>query len=328
MKKILKRKKKPEKQLPSRITNDTVAEHREKVLAHGRKHKYPLQYTKYRVVWNTILISLTTIIVAIIFIWFQLYVWKDTSDVAYRITKLIPVPVASIDGSPVPYNRYLLYHRSTIAVTDGREMPADKLAFQRQQAMDRALEDTYAQKIANERDLTVTDEQVKSLIESRRKEGNISENFYEGVVRDSLHWSMDELETAIRAALLRQAVSFSVDDKANDIVKKVESEVRSGKTLDEIAKIHGKDVQYITDITVPRDNSDGGLSSAAAKLKPNTISSATKTMAGDGYYFIILKKSDEKNLTYDYIKVPLTVFNQQFRDLKEQDKVSYYIDIE
>ena len=30
----------------SRITADTVAEHREKILAGGRKFKYPIQYTQ------------------------------------------------------------------------------------------------------------------------------------------------------------------------------------------------------------------------------------------------------------------------------------------
>ena len=45
MKNLLNRKdKKQPKELPKRITNDTVAQHREKVLAAGRKHKYPIQY--------------------------------------------------------------------------------------------------------------------------------------------------------------------------------------------------------------------------------------------------------------------------------------------
>ena len=57
IKKILPRKKKEAEKLPTRITNDTVAEHREKVLAGGRKLKYPLQYTRRKLVRNTILIS-------------------------------------------------------------------------------------------------------------------------------------------------------------------------------------------------------------------------------------------------------------------------------
>ena len=48
MKNLLNRKdKKQPKELPKRITNDTVAQHREKVLAAGRKHKisHPVHQT-------------------------------------------------------------------------------------------------------------------------------------------------------------------------------------------------------------------------------------------------------------------------------------------
>ena len=38
-----------------------VDERREEVLARGRKFKYPLQFTKHRVVVNTVLISLVVI---------------------------------------------------------------------------------------------------------------------------------------------------------------------------------------------------------------------------------------------------------------------------
>ena len=326
-KKLLKRKKKNEEQLPSRITNDTVAQHREKILAGGRKHKYPLQYTKYKVVWNTVILSIVAVIVAVAFVWIQLYVRKDTGDVTYRITQILPLPVASVDGSSVSYNRYLLYHRSTMAVTKNQEAAADKLEFQRQQAMDRAVEDTYAEKIAKERDITVTDEQVNALIDKQQQDSKISKNSYEAVVEENLHWSMDELRRAVKATLLRQAVSFSVDQQASDTVKAIESEIQSKKTLEQIAKVHGKSVQYVPGVTVPKDNSDGGLSQAAAKLKPGVVSGAIKTLAGDGYYFIVLQKSDSQSLTYDYIKVPLTVFSKQFEALKSDDKIHYYIDI-
>ena len=153
----------------------------------------------------------------------------------------------------------------------------------------------------------------------------MTEHAYEGVVRDKLHWSMDELRQAFRAALLNQAVAFSVDQQASDLVKKIEAEVREGKALDQIAEAHKDVVQYMSNVTVPKDNSDGGLSAAAARLKPEVISSATKTLQGDGYYFILLRKSDDQTITYDYIRVPLTMFSQQFEALKKDNKVQYCI---
>ena len=80
-------KKQPDKKLSSRITNDTVAQHREKVLAGGRKHKYPVQYTKYKLVWNTIIISSIGLVALLVLVYLQLYVWKDTSELTYRLPR-------------------------------------------------------------------------------------------------------------------------------------------------------------------------------------------------------------------------------------------------
>jgi SAM-dependent methyltransferase len=120
-------------------------------------------------------------------------------------------------------------------------------------------------------------------------------------------------------------IDLSVDQQASDLVKKIEAEVREGKALDQIAEAHKDVVQYMSNVTVPKDNSDGGLSAAAARLKPEVISNATKTLQGDGYYFILLRKSDDQTITYDYIRVPLTMFSQQFEALKKDNKVQYYI---
>ena len=82
MKKIFKKKPKQKKELPTRITNDTVAEHREHVLAGGRKLKYPVQYTRSALVRNTIIISAVALVALVAGVWAQLYVFKDTGDIA------------------------------------------------------------------------------------------------------------------------------------------------------------------------------------------------------------------------------------------------------
>ena len=131
IKKVLPGKKKETNNLPTRITNDTVAEHREKVLAGGRKLKYPLQYTKRKLVRNTILISLGALVAFVVLVWVQLYVWRDTSEWAYRVTRVVPVPVAQIDGEYVRYSDYLLYYRSTVAVLENQGRSGDDLSKDR-----------------------------------------------------------------------------------------------------------------------------------------------------------------------------------------------------
>ena len=54
---LIRRKKKEQAKVPPRITNETVAEHRERVIAGGRKFKYPIQYARHPLVFNATIIA-------------------------------------------------------------------------------------------------------------------------------------------------------------------------------------------------------------------------------------------------------------------------------
>lgn len=327
-KKIWKRKtqKKP---LPTRITNDTMAQHREEVLAGGRKHKYPVQYTKRRLVWITLIVSVVGLVLAATFFWFQLYVRKDTGDISYRVTKLFALPVASIDGEKVRYSDYLMFERSTRASQDrqGRADSVDKAKFQREMAMDRALEYAYTRKLARELNIETTKEQVDVAIKDYRDKVQLSDEAYVAVLQENLSWSMDEMHTAVEMSLLQQAVSFAIDEEASKISAEVNNLVIEGKTLQEIVETMGQKIQYVPSVTVAKDNSDGGLSTSAMKLKPGTISEAIRPLAGDGYYFVYLISTTEDTITYAYIKAPLTAFKGEVEELKKNGGVRYYIDV-
>ena len=331
MKNLLSRKdKKQPKELPKRITNDTVAQHREKVLAAGRKHKYPIQYTKRRLVWITMLVSVVILIVFIALGWAQLYVWKDTSDIAYRITKILPLPVANIDGENAEYSDYLLYHRSSLAVlqSQGQADQKDKVKFYQNQSINKALEVPYAKKLARENDITVDDKKVQDLIKKQQESSKLSQSAYESVVKGNLHWSMDELKTAMKYTLLKQEVSFKIDKTANSLVSDIKKRLQEGKSLKDIATEMGDKVQPVFDLSVSADNSDGGLTNAAMLLTKGKISGPIKTLSGDGYYFVTLNNIEGNTVNYSYVKVPLTEFNNQFNYLKNNNKVKYFISID
>ena len=327
------RKKKGAEKLPARITNDTVAAHREHVLAGGRKLKYPLQYTKHTLVRNTILISLGALIAFAALIWLQLYVWRDTGEWAYRVTRVVPLPVAQIDGEYVRYSDYLLYHRSTVAVLQnqgrsGDDLSNDQMHFQQQQAMDRALEDAYARKVARERGITlVSNEQADERIAEQRKESGLSEGSYAAAINDHLHWTMDELREAMKHTILRQDVAFAVDDAALKLSETVAQRLQNGEGLQSIAAELGAAVEYQENVVVSKDNSDGGLSVAAAKLEVGTVSQATKTLAGDGYYFIVRHASSDDVVGYSYLRVPLTAFKKDFMAMKDGTHTNVFINL-
>jgi hypothetical protein len=71
---------KKKQESPSRITNDTVAEHRERILAGGRRFKYPVQYSRHKLVINAVVISLVTLLVLLLVGWWQLYLAQNSSS--------------------------------------------------------------------------------------------------------------------------------------------------------------------------------------------------------------------------------------------------------
>lgn len=331
MKNLLNRKdKKQPKKLPTRITNDTVAQHREKVLAAGRKHKYPIQYTKRRLVWITMFVSVAILAIFVGLGWAQLYLWKDTSDIAYRITKILPLPVANIDGENANYSDYLLYHRSSLAVlqAQGQSDQKDKVKFYQNQSINKALEVAYAKRLARENNITVDDNKVQDLIKKQQESSKLSQSAYESVVKDNLHWSMDELKIAMKYTLLKQEVSFKIDKTADDLVSTIQNKVKSGKSLKDIADEMGNKVQSVFNLSVSADNSDGGLTKSATLLAKGKISEPLKTLAGDGYYFVTLNSLEDNTVNYSYVKVPLTEFNNRFNYLKNNNKVKYFISID
>ena len=95
---MLKKIKRIKKEEEKTTSTNSLDESREKVLAKGRKFKYPFQYSKHKMIINTILIAVAALGLLLIFGWFELYKVQDTSSVAFRFTKVLNLPVASVDG--------------------------------------------------------------------------------------------------------------------------------------------------------------------------------------------------------------------------------------
>lgn len=341
----LKRAKKPVEP-PSRITNETVAEHREQILAGGRKFKYPHQYEKHKLVFNVIIIALVTVLLLGVIIWWQLYPSQNTSTFFYRVTRILPVPVASVDGAQVRYSDYLMslsgskhYLEQSERLNLNSEDGKRQVEFMKRQALDGAIADTYAAKVAREKGVEVTDSEVDKVIEASLTtvSGKISQDIYDDSTLSTLGYSRDEYRQIIRRSLIRQEVAYAVDDKANNAKKAAETllEAKKKPSLENIAKQlqdKGYSVQLgSTGTMVPRTNHDGGVTQQAAKLKVGQLSSFFRSNDGsferNGYYIVQLTESDDKQVSYDYIRIPLTVFNEQLKTLKKNNKVQEYITV-
>ena len=343
MKKLVSKLRKKQSEEPAaRITTDTLAEHREKVLAGGRKFKYPVQYQRHKLVINAVIIGVAALLLAIAMIFYLLYVAKNTSEFMYRVTKVVPAPVAVVDGEQVSYSEYLMKYRSAehyltekeqidINSADGKS----QLEFMKVEAMDDAIADAYARKLARELDVTVSDAELEAYLKQQREAGDdeVTEVTYNAVIQDYYGWSPAEYRDAMKAKLLRQKVAYAVDSGAEDLSKQIEANVKGGNTdlkaiADELNKDEAMTVVYGPGEWVPISNQDGGLAEAASKLEKGQVSTQIKPTSGAGYYYVKLLDKNDSSVQYEYIYVPLTEFDEMLEKIESDDKLSRFIKLE
>jgi parvulin-like peptidyl-prolyl isomerase len=342
MKKLINKiRRKPAPQESARITTETIAEHRERILAGGRRFKYPVQYARHRLVINAIIISVAVIILMVALTWWQLYSVQNTSDLMYRVTRVLPLPVASIDGQSVRYSDYLMKYRSSVHYLQEKERlnlntedGKRQSDFVKQQAMDDSLADAYAAKLARDLDITVTDAELETFLKLQRNssDGEVSETTYDAVILDYYGWSPEEYRQAMESKLLRQKVSYAVDKPAEATMNATAEALKSTADLRAVAEAVNADsaneqVTFGALGWVPKSNQDGGLASAAAGLQKGGVSQAIKSTTGDGYYFIKLVDINDAQVNYEYIHIPLTEFTKQVADARGDNKVREFIDI-
>lgn len=330
-------KKQPEEPA-GRITTDTLAEHREKVLAGGRKFKYPVQYQRHKLVINAAIIGSAALIILVGVGWYLLYSAQNTSEFMYRVTKVVPVPAAVVDGQQVRYSDYLMQYRSQVHyLTEKEQLDVNSVDGKRQldyvkaESMNEAVADAYATKLARELKLEVTDAELEAFLKQQRQasDGEVSEATYNSVIEEYYGWSPDEYRDAMRNKLLRQKVAFAIDTNADEQKTKIETAVKAGQTnLKKLAGQVGNGVEHSPATWVPRGNRDSGRAAAAANLKKGEVSEAIKSTSGNGYYYVKLVDSTDTQLQYEYIFVPLSVFNDRLVAIQEDDKLKKFIKIE
>jgi len=334
------KKKKAEEGSPLRITNDTVAEHRERVLAGGRRFKYPVQYARHHLVRNAIIVSLVAIVLLLVFGWWRLYIAQDTNTFMYRVTRVLPLSVASVDGQSVPYSDYLMKYRSSIHYLEQKEQVSlnsddgrRQAEFIKEQSMQDSIADAYATKLAKENKITVSDVELEAVLKQQRQtsDGELSQRAYDSIANDYYDWSPDEYRLITRNKLLRQKVAYYIDndatelsDNISDAIKKssdFKAIVDSSKGSSGIMPLYGKSGW------VPKSNQDGGLSIAAIELKIGQVSGSIKSTNGDGYYFVKLTGLNDTQVNYEYIQIPLTKFDSSLKQVEESGKIHRYINI-
>lgn len=331
---------KPVEEKPGRITNETVAEHREQILAGGRKFKYPVQYAKHKLVLNTLFIAFGAILLLFVLCWYLLYHAQFNSKFMYRLTQLVPVPVANVDGENVRYSEYLKKYRSDIFSLVQQEQINLKSAdgkrqseYYKRRELDSAIKEAYVAKIAREKNINVTRTEIDDFITRSVNSKSISLEAYEKtVLRNFYDWSLDEYRGVVKARLMTQKVSFAVDGSAKKRAESLATQasaagadfaaLAAGNSDDFATKANGGDAGAL-----PLDNQDAnGLIAAAKRMNLNQVSQPIQ--GSDGYYIIKLIEKNDTTVRYAQIKVSLTELDKRFEAVKKAGKIKEYIKVD
>lgn len=317
---------------------EKVEQRREEVLAQGRKFKYPMQYAKHKLVINTVIVAVVALVLMVVVGWAMLYKVQDTGDMLYRVTQVIPVPVAEVDGAKVRYSDYLMIYRSNLLAAEqqGGQLGQDEDAElvrdgYKESAMLSAVEYTYALKTAKQLNVNVTDADVDEVFAEHLKVGGVerSEEVFLKIVRDNFGMNRTEYRRMLYLNLVRARVAEAVDTRAQELANKIDAALaENGGDLRAVADSLGEEVEYQeTGQLVDNMNVDGGRSNKAMTLEPGAVSGKFLSSSGDGFYYVKLNEKTDSQVNYGSLKVNFTVFDAQILELYETGKVKEYITI-
>lgn len=323
-----------------RITNANIEEHRENILARGRKLKYPVQYSKKRLIIISIVVVVAAIGIFSFWLNQSLYKRQQTGDFFYSVTKVLPLNVAKVDGEPVRYSDYLRRLRADVYYYLNREHRsfnseegAKELDYLKRRELNATEKAAYVRKLAEQNNVTVDDATVDEQIKSMREANNETEEGLISTLQTYYGWTMNDYRATLRDQILEQEVSYVIDDEAKAEIEQAESRLAKGEDFaavvaemsdDESSKSNGGVV-----VAKTTDDDPTGIVDAVSNLSVGELSDIGRARIDNANYYYIarLDKKDGESITYSIIMVRLNKLDDDFAQLREQGKIKEYISV-
>lgn len=271
-----------------RITNETVGEHREEMLADARKFIYPLQHSKHHVV--RISIGLLALVLVLFFTacGLALYKFQSTSGFIYDVTRVVPFPVAKTGSHWVSYESYLFelrrnmhyYHtqqQTDFATRDGQT----QLKRLKQQALGQVVQDAYVKQVAAQNGVSVSNQAVDDELTLLKDQNRLGSS--PRALRDSLNaffgWNENDLKRELKQEMLAQAVVAKLDTATNarakaalrQLIGGADFAALAGQISDDLAtKSNGG--QYPSAVTLNDGQVPPAITAELFRLKPGQVS--------------------------------------------------------
>ena len=337
-----------------RITNDNISEHREDILAKGRKLKYPMQYSKKRLIVISIVVVVAAVTTFGLWLNNALYKQQQTGDFFFSVTKILPLNVASVDGQPVRYQDYLRRLRADVHYYlnhEHRSFNSDEgeveLNYHKRKDLDVAEKAAYVEYLAEQNDISVSMDEVDAEIAVMREANGETEEGLISTLESYYGWSMSDYRLTTHDQMLEQAVSYAIDNEAKETADEVLEQLQTGVDFSVVAGngTSGDTTQQTGSVssaqTLPNVQNGGtitakttdqdptGVVQAVSKLSVGELTEVGKMRSNNtNYYYIArLDARDGEDIQYSLILIKLTKLDDDFAKLRVDGKIEEYISV-
>ena len=337
-----------------RITNDNISEHREDILAKGRKLKYPMQYSKKRLIVISIVVVVTAVTTFGLWLNNALYKQQQTGDFFFSVTKILPLNVASVDGQPVRYQDYLRRLRADVHYYlnhEHRSFNSDEgeveLNYHKRKDLDVAEKAAYVEYLAEQNDISVSMDEVDAEIAAMREANGETEEGLISTLESYYGWSMSDYRLTTHDQMLEQAVSYAIDNEAKETADEVLERLQAGADFSVVAGngTSGDTTQQTGSVssaqTLPNVQNGGtvtakttdqdptGVVQAVSKLSVGELTEVGKMRSNNtNYYYIArLDAKNGEDIQYSLILIKLTKLDDDFAKLRADGKIEEYISV-
>ena len=289
-----------------RITNESVAAHREEVLGSARKYIYPLRHSRHRVVKISVALFVLAIVAFFVGCVLALYKFQSTSSFMYSVTRIVPFPVAKVGKDYVSYDDYLFelrhymhYYQSQQDVNFNTDDGKRQLASFKQRSMNQVVTQAYVKKLADRLHLSVSNREVNEQVALVRSQNRLgaSDEVFRNVLREFWGWSTGDFKRELKSELLEQKVVSALDTDTKGRAESALSKLKDGEDFEKLA-------EHVSDDAATRE--DGGeygfaIDRSTRDIAPQAVDALYKLKKGEhtdiidaGYFLEIDKLLDQK----------------------------------
>lgn len=232
-----------------KITTENIGEHREEVLKGARKYIYPLAHSKRRIIAVTVTVMVTAIIALLVYCSLALYKFYQYNTFVYRVTQVVPFPIAKAGSHYVDYENYLFELRRYVHYYESQQQRdfagADRgqlVQFRRQTLAD-VINQAYTKQLAGQNHVSVSNREINERLNEVRDQNRLGGNnkVFADVLSSYWGWSVNDFKRSLKQQILTEKVNAALDTDANARAQEALRQLKTGSDFATLAKAVSED---------------------------------------------------------------------------------------